>query len=386
MHLNFKQPKYILPLILLPFLCLFFYVWHNGKPKQQGSVAADKGIQNNVGEVSANVKKRSLTDKLDAFRNTYKESDGYSAVAPVTDEQTGSNKLSAGYSERQKQQLDSIDKAMKARFQAVQAPPKTRSVSAQDKQVAAALNALAQRRSPPVARQPAVALADKDPMQLFKQQMAYVDSVNKANDPQAKAEQQQRAAQAKLMASQPPALAVRKAPAAEADFNTVSPEKKDDLIAAIIDEEVTAYAGSRIRLRLLEDIWAGKNLIRKGSYLYAIVSGFTQQRVSLTVSSVLAAGQVLPVKLSVYDQDGLQGLFVPASAFRDFTRDLTGNTMQGVSIGSGSAGSQLLMSSADKIFQSTSSAIAGAIRKNKARIKYSTYVYLIDPQTLQNTH
>jgi conjugative transposon TraM protein len=386
MHLNFKQPRYILPLILLPFLCLFFYVWHNGKPKQRASAKDDKGIQNNVGEVSAGVKKKSLTDKLDAFRNTYKESDGYSAVTAITDEQAGGNKLSGGYSSKEKEQLDSIDKAMKARFQAVQEPPKTRSVSPQDKQVAAALNALAQRRGQPPVRQQAAASTDKDPMAVFKQQMAYVDSIQKANDPQAKAEAQQRKVQAKLLASQPPALAVRKAPASDADFNTISSEKTDALIAAMIDEDVTAYAGSRIRLRLLEDIWAGKNLIRKGSYLYAIVSGFTQQRVSLTVTSVLSSGQILPVKLSVYDQDGLQGLFVPASAFRDFTKDLTGNTMQGVSIESGSAGSQLLMSSADKIFQSTSSAISNAIRKNKAKIKYSTYVYLIDPQTLQNTH
>jgi len=60
--------------------------------------------------------------------------------------------------------------------------------------------------------------------------------------------------------------------------------------------------------------------------------------------------------------------------------------MQGVSIESGSAGNQLLMSSVDKVFQSTSSAIANAIRKNKAKIKYGTYVYLVDPQTIQNNH
>jgi hypothetical protein len=120
--------------------------------------------------------------------------------------------------------------------------------------------------------------------------------------------------------------------------------------------------------------------------LYGLVNGFTQQRITLVITSVLTAGQILPVKLSVYDDDGLLGLYVPASAFRDFTKDLSGNSMQGVSIETGSAGSQLLMSSMDKVFQSTSSAIAGAIRKNKAKIKYGTQVYLIDPQTLQNNH
>jgi hypothetical protein len=38
------------------------------------------------------------------------------------------------------------------------------------------------------------------------------------------------------------------------------------------------------------------------------------------------------------------------------------------------------MSTTDKIFESTSSAIAGAIRKDKAKIKYNSYIYLIDSQ------
>lgn len=388
MRINFKQPRYILPLILLPFLCLFFFVFH-GKAKNKGPQKQTAEMQSDVGDVSAHVKKSSLADKLDAFRNTYKESDGLTAVAPVTDEQAANNKLSAGYNDRQKAQLDSIDRAMKARFSspgAVAAPKRT-GASLQDRQVTAALNAIAARRSVPnKPSAPGNENHEKDPMAVFKQQMQYMDSLQKANDPALKAEREKAQAKAKALSAAPQALEVRKAPEGFGEFNTIKPESHSELIAAIVDEEVTAYAGSRVRLRLLEDIWAGKNLIPQGSLLYGLVSGFTQQRVTLTITSVLSSGNILPVKLSVYDQDGLQGLFVPASAFRDFTKDVTGNTMQGVDITSGSAGSQLLMSSADKVFQSTSSAIANAIRKNKAKIKYGTQVFLIDPQTLQNNH
>ena len=388
MKINFKQPRYILPLILLPFFCLFFYVFH-GQAKPKDNTKQDAGMQSDVGNVSAHVKKSALTGKLDAFRNTYKESDGLTAVTPITAEQATGHKLSAGYSEQQKRQLDSIDHAIKARFTSGAAPPKRGWVSPQDQQVAAAMNALAARRNNPPARSAPVISKespDKDPMIVFRQQMAYVDSMQKENDPELKAERLQQQAKAKQLAAQPVPLEVRKAPDGGGDFNTIRPESHDLLIAAMIDEDLTAYAGSRIRMRLLEDIWAGKNLIRKGSYLYGLVNGFSQQRVSLMVTSVLCGGQILPVKLSAYDQDGLAGLYVPASAFRDFTKDLGGNTMQGVNIGTGSAGSQLLMSSVDKVFQSTSSAIASAIRKNKAKIKYGTQVYLIDPQTLQNNH
>ncbi|NHA02538.1 conjugative transposon protein TraM [Mucilaginibacter sp. HC2] len=388
MQINFKQPRYIVPLILLPFLCLFFYVFH-GKAKEKGSVNQPAAIQGNVGDVSAHVKKSALSDKLDAFRNTYKESDGLTAVSPVTNDETAGTKLSAGYSDKQRMQLDSIDRAMKARFSSgMTAPPAKQGASVQDRQVTAALNALAAQRKAKTA--PAsyagsnAAEREKDPMAVFKQQMAYVDSMQKANDPALRSEREKQQAKVKALAGQPVALEVRKAPEGSGDFNTIKPDEHSELISAIIDEDVTAYAGSRIRLRLMEDIWAGKNLIPKGSMLYGLVNGFTQQRVTFVINSVLSAGQILPVKLSVYDQDGILGLYVPASAFRDFTKDLSGNTMQGVSIESGSAGNQLLMSSMDKIFQSTSSAIAGAIRKNKAKIKYGTYVYLVDPQTIQN--
>jgi conjugative transposon TraM protein len=223
-------------------------------------------------------------------------------------------------------------------------------------------------------------------MSVFRQQMAYVDSMQKANDTELKAENERRAAQARLLAEQVKPLIVHKAHENMDDFNTVRPQSHEVLIAAMIDEEVTAFAGSRIRLHLLEDIWAGQDLIRKGSCLYGLVTGFTAQRVNITVSSLLSDGRLLPVKLSVYDLDGMQGLYVPSSAFREFTKDLAGNTMQGVTIGNGSSGGQFLMSSVDKMFQSASSAIAGAIRKNKAKVKYGTYVYLLDPQILQNNH
>ncbi|WCT13326.1 conjugative transposon protein TraM [Mucilaginibacter jinjuensis] len=390
MQINFKQPRYIVPLILLPFLCLFFYVFH-GKNKEKGPATQAADIQSNVGNVSSHVKKSALSDKLDAFRNTYKESDGLTAVTPVTNDQVTAGKLSAGYSDKQRMELDSIDRAMKARFSSgMTTSAGKQSTSAQDRQVTAALNALATQRKARTASPNytgnSAAEKEKDPMAVFKQQMAYVDSMQKANDPALKAEREKQQAKAKVLAGQPVALEVHKAPDSGTEFNTIRPDACSQLISAIIDEDVTAYAGSRIRLRLLEDIWAGKNLISKGTTLYGLVNGFTQQRVTFVINSVLSGGQILPVKLSVYDQDGILGLYVPASAFRDFTKDLSGNTMQGVSIESGSAGNQLLMSSVDKIFQSTSSAIAGAIRKNKAKIKYGTYVYLVDPQTIQNNH
>ena len=378
----------MVPLILLPFLLIFFYVFHKDKGKGSAIPGQKTGIQENVGEVSADVRKKSLTDKLDAFRNTYKETDGNTAVTAITDEKNNGD--------REKARLDSISLAMKEKFgPGLKSPavnyhaPAGDGVHVHDRALAAALNSWQTRRQvnrrrssepPPV--------KEKDPMELFRSQMAYMDSVSKAADPAYKAEMQRKKEQARLadLKAKEVTLPVSKTEAASDDFNTVLRGTGGSFISAMIDENVTGYAGSRIRLRLLDDIMAGKFHILKGTYLYAEINGFSAQRVTLLVKSVLLSGHILPVKLEVYDTDGLPGLFVPPSAFRDFTKDLGGNSLQGVSLDNGAAtGGQLLMSSLDKVFQSTSSAIAQAIRKNKARIKYNSYIYLIDPQALQNS-
>lgn len=394
-RIHFNQPRYIIPIILLPFLCLFFFVYKLNTADASPETKDKSGIQDQIGTASPEVQKSAFDDKLEAFNEQYKESDGNTAVHPIDDNA----------------HLDSIDYLVKQRF-AEHSPPSfpqlngatvhqqgLNRLSQQDQELAKALASIqnGSGTSSPYAppyyhptpdvspQQPAV--KEKDPMDLFKAQMAYMDSVSKASDPEYKAEQQRIDAQNKAdeLRKQQPKLAVRKETNASYVFNTLLPGKKEEFITAIIDENVTGYAGSRIRLRLLEDIRVGNTAVKKGTYLFALITGFGDQRVSLTVQSIFLEGKILPIKLELYDTDGLPGLYVPESAFREFTKDLGGNSMQGVNLQGNSANaSQFLMSSFDKVFQSTSAAIANLIRKNKAKIKYNSYIYLIDPQALQN--
>ena len=56
-------------------------------------------------------------------------------------------------------------------------------------------------------------------------------------------------------------------------FNTLGLEKnKSHLISAIIDEEVKAVDGSRVRLLLLDDIEINGITVGKGTYVYALMS------------------------------------------------------------------------------------------------------------------
>lgn len=73
---------------------------------------------------------------------------------------------------------------------------------------------------------------------------------------------------------------VKKVKTASDYFNTLAKDAREPkLIKAIIDENIKAVDGSRVRLRLLDDIEINESVVRRGTYLYATVSGFSSGRV-----------------------------------------------------------------------------------------------------------
>ena len=167
-------------------------------------------------------------------------------------------------------------------------------------------------------------------------------------------------------------------------FNTLTQnEHEAKLIKAIIDEDVKATDGSRIRLRLLDDIEINEAVVPKGSYLYATMSGFSSQRVKGNVNSIMVDDELLKVSLSLYDTDGIEGLYVPSSSFRETTKDVASGAMSSTmnindGTSSGNTLSQWGMQTIQNAYQKTSNAISKAIKKNKVKLKYGTFVYLIN--------
>jgi len=171
-------------------------------------------------------------------------------------------------------------------------------------------------------------------------------------------------------------------------FNTIAVnETQHKLIRAIVDEEITAVDGSRVRFRLLDDIDIGERTIARGTCLYGTLSGFGQQRVKGTIKSVLYEDELIKVHLSIYDTDGLEGLYVPKSSFGETVRDVAGSTVgQNMSFTDGSVsgatarwGQQALQNA----YRKASNALSKNIRKNKVRVKYGTMVYLINSKDKQ---
>ena len=176
---------------------------------------------------------------------------------------------------------------------------------------------------------------------------------------------------------------------AENDFNTLAEnEPEPRLIKAIIDENIKAVEGSRVRLRLLDDVEIDGKVVPKGSYLYATMSGFGSQRVKGSIKSLLVEDELVKVNLSLYDTDGLEGLYVPSSSFRETTQDVASNALGStMSINNGSTGNtfaQWGMQAIQNAYQRTSNALSKAVRKNKAKLKYGTFVYLVNGREKRN--
>ena len=169
-------------------------------------------------------------------------------------------------------------------------------------------------------------------------------------------------------------------------FNTICDnEPESGLIKAIIDENIKAVDGSRVRLRLLDDVEVSGITLRKGTYLYATMSGFGNQRVKGTVKSVLVDDDIVKINLSIYDTDGMEGLYVPGSQFRDTAKDIaSGAFSTSGDLGftqSSNSFTQMGIQAINNAFNKTSNAISKAIKKNRANLKYGTFVYLINDKS-----
>ncbi len=390
--INFKDKKYVLPLLALPFLLLFIYVGAQFT-KEDTKKDQPKELSTSFGET-----RDSIMTKNDAYDAFFKDGDKRSMLEGLDKEHDSLMSYEDQLSLDQKRRIDSL-KAVSARRNNNNSKgnpssyynPKTddkdynRSADIirmlNDKSYGKPENEYASEnpKEKPQNVQP-------NPVKYLKEQMLVMDSLEKSRDPEYQskllAEQKLKANKEKMDEFLNSTFNVSKS-GINSGFNAFYKEKENSFIKAVIDEDNKGFLGSRIRFRLLEDIFVGQRKIEKGSILYGQISGFTMQRVDLTIVSVFTKGEILPVHLSIYDLDGMKGLYVPQSVLRDMIREMGSNSVQGTQMDMG--GSGFFTSIGSKLFTSTSKSIANLIKTNKAKLKYNSYVFLIDEKQLKNS-
>ncbi|MFL9835788.1 conjugative transposon protein TraM [Chryseobacterium terrae] len=391
--INFREKKYVLPLLALPFIFLFAYVGtqfvKEDKPKEK-----PKELSLSLGE-----SQDSIMTKNDAYDAFFKKDDNRTMLGGLDKEQDSLLNYEDQLSLDQKRRIDSL-KAFNSRQNQYQDNgrltsyynPKQEKDDKDYKRSSEIIKMLndksygKQESSDADAPKENKQSVQQDPVKYLKQQMLVMDSLEKARDPEYQnklsAENKLKANKEKMEEFLNSTFNVSKS-GINTDFNAFYKEKENSFIKAVIDEDNKGFLGSRIRFRLLEDIFVGNKKISKGSILYGQISGFTMQRVDLKIISVFANKEILPINLSIYDVDGMKGLYVPQSVFRDMIREMGSNSVQGTQMDMGGGGFFTTIGS--KLFTSTSKSIANLIKTNKAKLKYNSYVFLIDEKQLKES-
>jgi conjugative transposon TraM protein len=110
--------------------------------------------------------------------------------------------------------------------------------------------------------------------------------------------------------------------------------KEDSLsvtVKAMVFTDQTIVSGGRVELRLLENITLRGRMISEGTRLFGIAQ-FGSQRVNITINQIQYEGRILPIKLTVYDMDGLAGIYVPNVAGIQQGRQAISQTGQGFNV------------------------------------------------------
>ena len=362
-----RKPKFMLPLLSMPFV--FFLVYQFGSfgdiDEQDNGLEQKNELNMNIQD--ANTEKIQTQRKLESVARDYKDIMDETLIQNIQDETADDsshiNKESV-YSDSERDSLFTRDSTLAALI---------------EEQRKAIENVQKSLEEPEEEEEPAPQESVED---IIKRQMRLYDSLS---NPEAYLQKPTHEVMPSTLIKKEDSIqkVVREDNYEKRFFNTIKTDEKQAPITAILDETVKTVDGSRIKIRLLDNVKVGDVKLPQGTYLYGNVTGFTAQRVKITVSSVLVKDKIIKVSLSVYDNDGQEGFFVPQSTFREVTKDAGGNIAgQSVAVNDDMDDSGMAQKFAwqalQNLYNSTSSAIGNSIRKNRAKLKYGSHIYLIN--------
>lgn len=386
--INFKQLKYMIPAGILPFLLFLGYqviklTSSESKVETENKVETEEV---NTAMPGVDVDKLGIKSKYQSMIDNYgriTDRTGVINIEKEEEEEKGAE-IKSAYSDREKQMLDSVNAQREAEQKEL-------------KDQLEKLKAISNPNSEVRVNVPDERIQDNDMSDQLTKQMRLMQKVMNGEEVLTEEEQRQREKQREIAAIKKQVLdsiarieaplEVNKATDSnEQFFNSIKEgNERPGMIRARVDEMLKVKDGSRIRIRLNEDVEIGGEILPKGSCLFATVTGFTTQRVKANVSQILVNGHIRKVDLSVYDIDCIEGFYVPNNSFRELVKDVGAGAMN-MNVNMNSNGDNgiedVALQSLQQAFQTTTQALSKHIRKNKAKIKFNTEIYLVNSKDI----
>lgn len=152
-------------------------------------------------------------------------------------------------------------------------------------------------------------------------------------------------------------------------------------IQAVIHETQTLVAGSTVKLRLVTDVFINGVLIPKDNFLFgeATLNG---ERLKIEIASIRYQNSLFPVQLSVYDMDGMNGIYIPGAITRDVSKQSADRTIQGIALTTmdPSLGAQ----AASAGIEAAQDIISKKVKLVKVTVKAGYHILLRDEKQKQN--
>ena len=379
--INFRQPKYIFPLVVaVPFGCLLYLLTDLFTSFGDEEEKASDYINTELPEPNLDDTK----NKMQMMQERYAIEDAFSAMGGIDKESDGRESIEGdGYTQEEVEKIMADAEMSAIERQQIEEAQRRLEEAQRRSRVSTSGNNSREEEYDPY----------KELDEIQRKRNAELRAILNEPDPEekARAEREQRAREEaqRLAAEQAPSEVIKADNLTHSMFNTVQNYEgginDTPLIKAMIDQTTKTTDGTRLRFKLLDDVIVEDVKIKKGTYLYGTVSGFGQQRVMANIPSILVGDRFITVSLNVYDIDGMEGFYVPESSFRVFLQNaaagVAGQSIQfnqNSSVSGGIDAENIALQAIQNVYQAASSAISGNLRKNKAKIKYNTIVYLIN--------
>ena len=388
-RLNLRQPKYIFPLVIfLPLLGLIYFGMETFKGNGK---TAKNVVTDSINMSLPDARGEGMDSKMTAMNKRFAEGGAFTAVDGIGDEYEQKDTTGSGYNDQERHRIEAVNAERLRQMKAEQDLRERQQANMNRINGYGSSGRSQQEDLNSYARE-----LDRIQNRSMERQRQYQAEQERRDKEEEAEERRQRQEMIDALTGntkkknkkEEKAEIVEKVKDDNSEkFNTVaSTENVDEpLIKAMIDRTTKAREGTRLRFKLLDDVTVKGIRLKKGSYLYGIVTGFGQQRVMANITSILVGNKFIKVNLSVFDNDGMEGFYVPESTFREMVKDAGSNVAaQNIQFdvnGSGGLSPEIIaLQALQNMYQSASSAVSKNIRKNKAKIKYNTIVYLINTQ------
>jgi len=162
---------------------------------------------------------------------------------------------------------------------------------------------------------------------------------------------------------------------------SVPTDDTQNAIPAVIHETQTLVAGSTVKLRLVNDVYINGILIPKDNFLFGEAK-LNGERLDIEIGSIRYQNSLFPVQLSVYDMDGMNGIYIPGAITRDVAKQSADRTIQG--IGLTSVDPSLGAQAASAGIEAARELISKKVKLVKVTVKAGYQVLLRDEKQKQN--